>query len=407
MVSQKIKHLIFVFAAVVLLVIVLWNAALTAMGDPISQSYGDGAELEDKLGAVPISFESRSGIFQGNKTYVAFLYYSTCPTCEENEDNLFIAKSYPKWQGNLSSDEVSFKAVNYYRNLEAGTAYFEIFNISKSAEGGSILVVHNSKVGLVYYPPFSDGEIRNAVYYLTKGSLAEGISDQNGTTFSQPLVFALGAISGFNPCLVALASVFFATANKTELKSVTKRIGLISIGLIYAYLIFFSLIVSNPVIMGSLVSLTWVIVIVLLIMGLLYLIEAAQDIYSRKWGSGSGIDAKVHLFRTPTKLKGLIQKTKEMNSPLYDFSLGALFSIVKLPCIAAFLIVLLVKSSTPLIDVTIFTLGVASPVILMGILIGFGMMKVNKLSTAQFKGRVIQRTLIGALLIISAFLVLQ
>jgi cytochrome c biogenesis protein CcdA len=96
-----------------------------------------------------------------------------------------------------------------------------------------------------------------------------------------------------------------------------------------------------------------------------------------------------------------------MNSPIYDFSLGALFSIVKLPCIAAFLIVLLVKSSTPLIDVTIFTLGVASPVILMGILIGFGMMKVNKLNTAQFKGRVIQRILIGALLIISAFLVLQ
>ena len=49
---------------------------------------------------------------------------------------------------------VYFLDVNYYRNLEAGIAYFEAFNISKSAEGGSILVVHNSKVGLVYYPPF-------------------------------------------------------------------------------------------------------------------------------------------------------------------------------------------------------------------------------------------------------------
>jgi cytochrome c biogenesis protein CcdA len=405
--SQKTKLLTFALLAVLLLVIVLWNAASTATTNPISQSYGGGAGLEKQLGAVPIYYESRPGLLQGNKTYVAFLYYSTCPTCEENEDNLFISKSYPKWQGNLSSDEISFKVINYYRDLEAGTAYFEAFNISKSAEGGSILVVHNSKVGLVYYPPFSDGEIRNAVYYLTKGSLAKGISDQNGTTFSQLLVFALGAISGFNPCLVALASVFFATANKTELKGVTRRIGLISIGLIYAYLIFFSLIVSNPVIMGSLVSISWVIVIVLLIMGLLYLIEAAQDIYSREWGSGSGIDAKIHLFRTPARLKGLIQKTKEMNSPIYDFGLGSLFSLVKLPCIAAFLIVLLVKSSTPLIDVTIFTFGVASPVILMGLLIGFGMMKVNQLSTAQFKGRVIQRILIGALLIISAFLVLK
>jgi len=55
----------------------------------------------------------------------------------------------------------------------------------------------------------------------------------------------------------------------------------------------------------------------------------------------------------------------------------------------------------------IFTFGVASPVILMGALIGFGMVNVNRLSVIRFKGRVVQRAVIGAALLISAFLVLS
>jgi cytochrome c biogenesis protein CcdA len=219
-------------------------------------------------------------------------------------------------------------------------------------------------------------------------------------------VYALGAISGFNPCLIALASFFFATATKTSFKSVARRIALISVGLIYAYLIFFSLIVSNPVVMSSLVSLTWLIAFILVIMGLLHFVEVGHDIYSRRWGGGSSIEAKLPLFKTPRQLKGLLEKTREMNSPAYDFVLGAIFSLIKLPCIAAFLVVLLVNSTTPLTDIAIFTLGVASPIILMGALIGLGMIKVNRLNTAQFKGRLIQRLVIGAALILSAILVI-
>ena len=223
--------------------------------------------------------------------------------------------------------------------------------------------------------------------------------------FSQPLVFALGAVSGFNPCLIALASFFFATATKTELKGVARRITLISLGLIYAYVVLFSLIASNPVAMGYLASLTWVVVVVFVALGLLHFVEVAQDVYSRKWGGGSSIDAMIPVFKTPESMKRFLARVRELNSPVYDFALGALFSLAKLPCIAVFLIVLLMNSVSPLLDIIIFTLGVASPIIVMGALIGVGMIKVNRLSTAQFNGRLIQRLVIGAALIVSAILV--
>jgi cytochrome c biogenesis protein CcdA len=384
---------------------VTWNAAFSAarLGDKVTEA--GGSQIQKDLGAAPIFFEPKNDIPSDNKTHVTYLYYTTCPACEEGK-TLFISKSYPIWQGNLTFGEVAFGALNYYSKKDVGESYFSAFNISGTQKGASILVIHNSKVGVVYYPPFNDVRVQKAVYYLTKGSMVDIAPKKAEPKFSQPLVYALGAISGFNPCLIALASFFFATATKTSFKSVARRIGLISVGLIYAYLIFFSLIVSNPVVMSSLVSLTWLIAFILVIMGLLHFVEVGHDIYSRRWGGGSSIEAKLPLFKTPRQLKGLLEKTREMNSPAYDFVLGAIFSLIKLPCIAAFLVVLLVNSTTPLTDITIFTLGVATPIILMGALIGLGMIKVNRLNTAQFKGRIIQRLIIGAALILSAILVI-
>jgi len=403
---KSMKYVLFAFAAVALLLLVTWNAAFSAarLGDKVTEA--GGSQIQKDLGTAPIFFEPKNGIPSDNKTHVTYLYYTTCSACEEGK-NLFIANSYPIWQGNLTFGEVAFGALNYYRKKDVGESYFSAFNISGTQKGASILVVHNSRVGVVYYPPFNDASVQKAVYYLTKGSLVDIAPKKVEPKFSQPLVYALGAISGFNPCLIALASFFFATATKTSFKSVARRIALISVGLIYAYLIFFSLIVSNPVVMSSLVSLTWLIAFILVIMGLLHFVEVGHDIYSRRWGGGSSIEAKLPLFKTPRQLKRLLEKTREMNSPAYDFVLGAIFSLIKLPCIAAFLVVLLVNSTTPLTDIMIFTLGVASPVILMGALIGLGMIKVNRLNTAQFKGRLIQRLVIGAALILSAILVIQ
>jgi len=100
-------------------------------------------------------------------------------------------------------------------------------------------------------------------------------------------------------------------------------------------------------------------------------------------------------------------KVRELNDPVYDFVLGMIFSLVKLPCIAMLFVAMLVNSTAPVTDAMIFTLGIASPVIVMGVLIGFGMVNVNRLSLVRFKGRLIQRSVIGGALLISAVLVLS
>ena len=402
--AKNVRYAVVALIAVSLLLAVVGNAAFLTVKDGGKKEVSNSGQIQKDLGSAPIAFEPKAELRIDNRTHVVFLYYTTCPACEDDK-NLFITKSFPTWQGNVTDKEISFDIVNYYRKKDIGEAYFKAFDITQSQFGGTILVIHNSRVGLVYYPPFDDAKIQKAVYYTTRGSIVEVVQRKSEARFSQPLVFALGAVSGFNPCLIALASFFFATATKTELKGVARRITLISLGLIYAYVVLFSLIASNPVAMGYLASLTWVVVVVFVALGLLHFVEVAQDVYSRKWGGGSSIDAMIPVFKTPESMKRFLARVRELNSPVYDFALGALFSLAKLPCIAVFLIVLLVNSVSPLLDIIIFTLGVASPIIVMGALIGVGMIKVNRLSTVQFKGRLIQRLVIGAALIVSAILV--
>jgi cytochrome c biogenesis protein CcdA len=404
MFSSKITNILAFGLAIIILSAAIMNVG-SAFKVREGRPAGELSKVGEFLGKTPTIFEPTDGLMIDGKTHAVFFYYTTCPACDSGE-NLYISKSYPTWQGNLTRDEVKFDAVNYYRKKDVGEAYFKAFNVSRSQYGGSFLIIHNSRMGLVYYPPFDDSKIQNAMYYLARGSLEASKYSGGGQYLSPALVYVLGATSGFNPCLIALISFFFATANQTELKRAARRIGLVAIGLLYTYTLMFSIIISNPTVMGSLESITWIIILILIAFGLLHFVEVSYDIYARRWGGGSGIEAKMFLFRTPKFLKTLLLRAKEADNPLFDFTLGSIFSLVKFPCIAALLVVLLVRSTSPLTDTVVFTFGVATPVILLGALIGLGMVKVNKLSSLQFKGRLIQRLLIGAALIISAIIVI-
>ncbi len=404
--SRKVRHLLPIVIAATVLLLALGNAGFLAAKDESSKPRSDLTQIQRDLGVVPIAFEQTDGIFLDNKTHVVFLFSTTCSACEYSTKRS-INELYLTWRGNLTYKEVSLNIVNYYSKKDIGEAYFKAFKIPRNETSVPVLVVHNSRVGLIYYPPFENMQVQKGVYYLTTGSLTEAVQKESDAKFSQPLIYALGTISGFNPCLFALASFFFASATHIELKKIARRIGLISIGLVYAYVVLFSLIVSNPTVMNSLAASTWLVAFILVVAGLLHFVEVTQDFYSGRWGSGNDIEAKVPLFRTPKSVKGLITKVRELNDPVCDFVLGIVFSLVKLPCIAMLFFAMLVNSTTPITDAMIFTFGVASPVIVMGVLIGFGMMNVNRISLVRFKGRLIQRAVIGGALLISAVLVLS
>ena len=102
----------------IFLAIVLGNAFFSANQNATGRQKSIAPELENDLGATPIIFESTAGILQGNNTQAVFLWYSTCRACDENDKNLYISKSYPVWQGNLTSSEVTFSTINYYRKTE-------------------------------------------------------------------------------------------------------------------------------------------------------------------------------------------------------------------------------------------------------------------------------------------------
>jgi cytochrome c-type biogenesis protein len=404
--SKKAKNLLTILIAIAVLLLALGNATFFAPGHESGKPQSNLTQIQQELGAIPVAFQPTGGIFLDNKTHAVFLFSTTCPPCEDSTKRS-ITELYLTWRGNLTYNEVSLNVVNYYKEKDVGEAYFKAFNIPRNQTSGPVLVVHNSRVGLLYYPPFENMEVQKGVYYLTRGSLTQAVQKEGGTRFSQPLIYALGTVSGFNPCLFALASFFFASATQTEFRSVARRIGLISLGLVYAYVIFFSLIASNPSVIGSLAASTWLVAFILIVVGLLHFVEVAQDLYSRRLRAGNNIEAKVPLFKTPKPIKGFIVKVRELNNPVYDFLLGTIFSLIKLPCIAMLFVAMLVNSTTPITDAVIFTFGVVTPIIVIGVLIGLGMVNVNRLSLVRFKGRLIQRAVIGAALLISAVLVLS
>ena len=197
--------------SVIFLVIVVGNVFFSANQNVTGRQENVVSQLENDLGAAPMLFEPATGILQGNNTQVVFLWYSPCNACEENNRNLYISQSYPAWQGNLTSSEVTFSNINYYRKTEAGDFYFKTFNVPESQRGGSFLVVHNSKVGLAYYPPFKDSKIQQGVYYITRGSQVVMPTERAPTDKLETLTPYL-ALAG----LVAIVSAVVAVKKRRD-----------------------------------------------------------------------------------------------------------------------------------------------------------------------------------------------
>lgn len=336
-----------------------------------------------------------------NRTHLIYIYYNPCRSCDQDRRKM-IQGSLSVWTSNVSSSSIELEIINSYSSANQTDSYLESFRIPSGSYGFTTLIIYRNSEAYVLTPPYADENVEKAISYLNYGIVH---TSAKTLPLSTPLVYALGTVSGLNPCFVALASAFLATSTQDKGRKVARRLVLVSLGLIYAYLIFFTLILADPGVVSYLPRVTWMVALVLLGVGVLYLAEVAYDLYARRWGAGSHIEAKIPIFRTPKVFKSRIRRS-ESSSGLYDFGLGAFFSLVKLPCIAAYLFILLVNSTNQIVDITVFTLGVVSPIVVMGGLIGLGMVKINQLTELQFKGRIIQRAAIGIILIISVIFIL-
>jgi len=225
---------------------------------------------------------------------------------------------------------------------------------------------------------------------------------------SYPLFFTIGIISGFSPCMIALISFVVATTLQSwnGRRGVLKRVVAIAGGVLYSHLVILFLIVSPTLLIYTNYLIT-PLAAVLVILGAINFIEVTHDLYTGNWKTGK--EATIPLFKTPKPIKELIRKASLRDNLYVDFMVGAMFSLVKLGCSLALLVPILptlqpLQSSA---SIAIFSVGVVLPLLLLGLFLHGGLIKTGQLYEVRSKGRIVQRTIVGAAFIVSAFFILQ
>lgn len=189
------------------------------------------------------------------------------------------------------------------------------------------------------------------------------------TISSTATVFVAGLLAGFNPCLLAmlafLASSMLASTGRR--RDVLAMVVFFSLGMFAVYIIFgvglFRVLQekSTAAMFRSFLA------AVLLILGLMQLEDA------RRLQSGG-----MSLFRTDWTKKyvhGVIASRRLS----YYFLLGALFSLVRAPCVGGIYIAIIGMissqgyASSGLLYLMIYNVGIALPVMLLGGIIALGM----------------------------------
>jgi len=189
------------------------------------------------------------------------------------------------------------------------------------------------------------------------------------TISSTATVFAAGLLAGFNPCLLAilafLASSMLASTGRR--RDILTMVAFFSLGTFVVYIIFgvglFSVLQEK----STAAMFRFILASVLLFLGVMQLEDA------RRLQSGG-----TSLFRTDWTKKYVHGVIASRSVSSY-FLLGALFSLVRAPCVGGVYIAIIgiISShgfaSSGLIYLMIYNLGIALPVLLLGGIMALGM----------------------------------
>jgi cytochrome c-type biogenesis protein len=182
-------------------------------------------------------------------------------------------------------------------------------------------------------------------------------------------VFAAGLLAGFNPCLLAMLAFLASTmlASTGRRKDILTMVVFFSLGAFVVYIIFGVGIFSVLQEKSTAAMFRFILAAILLILGLMQLEDA------RRLQSGG-----LSLFRTDWTKK-YVNSVVASRRLSYYFLLGALFSLVRAPCVGGVYIAIIAiissqgYASSGLFYLMIYNLGIALPVLLLGGTIAFGM----------------------------------
>ena len=223
----------------------------------------------------------------------------------------------------------------------------------------------------------------------------------NSPKLSPLLVFLAGLLAGFNPCILAVMA-FLATlilSSSGRKKDIIKMILGFCSGIFITYMAVGLSILGTVYMLPSLkTAITTSMVVIIFIMGFWHIYDAYH-----LWKHSKST------FHTPKAMIGLLEKTSKSNILLLSFVSGGLFSLVKAPCVGAiyFSILDMLVGRTDLalgaFYLAIYNLGVIFPIIILGILLGYGM-KPETITKLKENKRVEIRLFTGMILLLLALL---
>lgn len=245
------------------------------------------------------------------------------------------------------------------------------------------LASDNSQIAVVATPTCAS---ENALQDLTVSSVAT--------------VFAAGLLAGFNPCLLAMLAFLASSmlSGTGRRRDILTMVAFFSLGIFAVYIIFgvglFSVLQEE----STSAMFRAILAAVLLVLGIMQLEDARR---LRRTG--------MSLFRTDWTKKYVNRVIASRRLSLY-FLLGALFSLVRAPCVGGIYIAIIGIisrqgfASSGMTYLMIYNLGIALPVLLTGGIIALGMSP-EKVDHFRNKHRVAIRLLTGITLLALASLI--
>ncbi|MCX9025476.1 MAG: sulfite exporter TauE/SafE family protein [Candidatus Methanoperedens sp.] len=329
--------------------------------------------------------------YSGNAVTVEYFYIPGCSKCEKATPVIeAVIKTY--------GGKVNFTE---YNANEEGTG----LAIKYGIPGTPSVVINRNKEMLISYENYNGDTaklemlLREAIDNASMAPQAANISSGKAIQLSVPSVLVVGFLAGFNPCLLAIlafiASVTLATTGRR--RNVLLIVLMFSLGIFMTYLIvgigLLNILDRAPGLQSGIKS------FLIVLIGILGLWHVYDAYHLRKNTESS--------FYTPKAFIRLTESvTKKVSLPA-AFFMGALFSLIKAPCVGAvyFVILDMVRSGkgTGYVYLAAYNLGVVLPVLVLGAAIAFGL-NPEKVEKFRKEKRAAMRLVTGVTLLAVAIL---
>lgn len=345
-----------------------------------------------------ITLGAQAGDLQNALTYnntqtvnIVIVEYFYIPGCQKCEKATHVVENV------ISSYGGRVNFLKYNANEEGrGLA------IKYQIPGVPSVVINENKERLISYENYG-GDIAKLEKILREAIDLASAPTTNVSTekivLSVPSVLVVGFLAGFNPCLLAIlafiASVTLATTGRR--RNVLLIVLMFSFGIFVTYLIvgigILRVLEQSPLLQDTIRNF---LVVLIVSLGLWHVYDA----YHLRKNTESSFYAPKAFIRLTESV------TKKVSLPA-SFFIGALFSLIKAPCVGAVYFVILDMArkgeGTGLLYLAAYNLGVVLPVLVLGAAIAFGL-NPKKVEKFRKETRAAMRLVTGVTLIIIALL---